>query len=67
MRTYKVSYRIVSDLFPNVASTMSYTVDARWDGAAENLTRQIMQDEVTHLFGRYNEEWLKRTTTIRVK
>lgn len=67
MRTYRVSYRVVSDLFPNINLLFQYTIDAHGSWSAESIGYDLMAEDVKHLVGSFNEDWIKRTTITRIK
>lgn len=67
MRTYRVSYRIVADTWPQASIVLSYVVDAKATVYAERIAYDIFEEEVRHLIGHYDDDWVKRCTVVRVK
>lgn len=67
LRTYRVSYRVVADTQPTASVVFTYTVDAVSHVSAEDIASTVLVDDVAHMYGVFDADWLKRVTVVRVK
>jgi hypothetical protein len=65
LHRYKVTYRVVPHSSAGMSILFKYNVDAGTRWAAEGTAANLLQEDMHHLQGYFDEEEIKRTTVSR--
>lgn len=64
MKTFVVTFRVVHPSWPGMTLTFRFTVTMETSHGALGVAYNEMTDMIHSLFGKFDQDWVKRRTVI---